>query len=85
MAISRTFSEQQEYKLEILPNKVIQVRRSDIILKDGVAVATSFHRHCVCPGDDVSAEPAEVQACATALWTPEVVAAYAEDTATDDD
>ena len=79
------FSEQQEYKLEILPNKVIQVRRSDIILKDGVPVATSFHRHVVVPGDDVSAEPADVQACATALWTPEVVAAYAETTATDDD
>jgi hypothetical protein len=72
------FSETQEYKLEILPNKVIQIRRSDIILKDGVAVASSFHRHVVSPGDDVSAEPAEVQACATALWTPEVVTAYAE-------
>ena len=72
------FSEQQEYKLEILPNKVIQVRRSDIILKDGVPIATSFHRHVVVPGDDVSEEPPEVQACATALWTPEVVAAYAE-------
>ena len=78
MAISRTFSEKQEYKLEILPDKTIQVRRSDIILKDGVPVATSFHRHAVVPGDDVSAEPAEVQACATALWTPDVVAAYAE-------
>jgi hypothetical protein len=72
------FSETQEYKLEILPNKVIQIRRSDIILKDGVAVASSFHRHVVSPGDDVSAEPAEVKACATALWTPEVVTAYAE-------
>ena len=57
---------------------MIQVRRSDIIVKDGVAVATSFHRHIVVPGDDVSEQPAEVQACASALWTPEVVAAYAE-------
>ena len=72
------FTEKNEYKLEILPNRVIQVRRSDIILKDGVVVATSFHRHTVVPGDDVSAEPTEVQACATALWTSEVVAAYAE-------
>ena len=73
-----SFSEKQEYKLEILPNKVIQVRRSDIILKDDVAVATSFHRHVVVPGDDVSEQPAEVQACAEALWTLEVIAAYAE-------
>ena len=73
-----SFTEKQEYKLEILPNKVIQIRRSDIILKDGVPVASSFHRHVVSPGDDVAGEPAEVQACATALWTPEVVAAYAE-------
>jgi hypothetical protein len=54
------------------------VRQSDIVLKDGEVVGTTYHRHCVCPGDDVSAEPAEVQACSTALWTPEVVAAYAE-------
>ena len=52
------FTEQQEYKLEILPNKVIQVRRSDIVLKDGEVVGTTYHRHCVCPGDDVSTEPA---------------------------
>ena len=78
------FTEQQEYKLEILPNKVIQVRRSDIVLKDGEVVGTTYPRHCVCPGDDVSEEPADVQACATALWTPEVVTAYADSLDTDE-
>ena len=71
-----SFSEKQEYKLEILPNKVIQVRRSDIILKDGVAVATSFHRHMVVPGDDVTAEPEVVQLVAGALHDAATISAY---------
>ena len=73
MALSESF----EYKLEIIPPySVIQVRRADIISRDGVEIARSYHRHVVCPGDDVSTEPAEVQAVAGALWTSEVVDSY---------
>tara|TARA_Y100000592_G_C5355232_1_gene260822 strand:+ start:316 stop:573 length:258 start_codon:yes stop_codon:yes gene_type:complete len=71
-----TFTEHTEYKEEILPNQVIQVRRADVIKKDGVEVGRSYHRHTVVPGQDVSDQPAEVQAIANALWTPEVIAAY---------
>jgi len=70
------FTEHTEYKEEILPNQVIQVRRADVIKKDGVEVGRTFHRNVVVPGQDVSNEPAEVQAIAAALWTPEVIAAY---------
>ena len=73
MALSESF----EYKLEIIPPySVIQVRRADIISRDGVEIARSYHRHVVSPGDDVSTEPAEVQAVAGALWTSEVVDSY---------
>ena len=72
-----TFTEQQEYKVEIIPPyNTLQVRRADIVLKDGVEVARSYHRHVCNPGDDVSAEPAVVQQTAGAVWTPDVVAAY---------
>jgi len=63
-------------KIEVLLNGSIQVRRRDQILKDGVEVASSFHRHVVHPGDDVSNEDPRVAAIAAATWTDEVVAAY---------
>ena len=65
-----------EYKEEILPNKVIQIRTTTVIEEDGAELARTHHRHVVSPGDDVSGEVPEVQAIASALWTDEVVAAY---------
>tara|TARA_B100001559_G_scaffold44514_1_gene33214 strand:- start:486 stop:734 length:249 start_codon:yes stop_codon:yes gene_type:complete len=75
------FTERTEYKEEILPNKVIQVRRADVIKKDGVEVGRTYHRNVVVPGQDVSDQPDEVQAIAAALWTAEVIAAYQEEVA----
>ena len=70
-------TEKQEYKVEIIPPyNTLQVRCADIVLKDGVEVARSYHRHLLNPGDDVSAEPAVVQQTAGAVWTADVVAAY---------
>ena len=63
-------------KIEVLLNGSIQVRRRDQILKDGVEVAATYHRHVLSPGDDTSAEDPRVAAIAAATWTDEVVAAY---------
>ena len=50
-------TERQEYKVEILPPYcVLQIRRADIIERDGVEVARSYHRHVLMPGADVSEE-----------------------------
>lgn len=65
-----------EYKEEILPSQVIQIRTTTVIEEDGVELARNYHRHVVAPGDDVTGEVAEVQAIANALWTDEVIAAY---------
>ena len=70
------FTEEQQFKIEILENGCLQVRRSDIVLKDGIEVGRQFHRHCLNPGDDVSKEVQRVKDVANATWTPEVVAAY---------
>ena len=78
------FSKRCEYKVEILPSKVLQVRRTDIVEEDGKVIATSFHRHVVNPGDDVTEECECVQAIAPVLHTPEVVEAY-QATVTEDD
>ena len=65
-----------EYKEEILPNQVIQIRTTTVVEEDGVELARNHHRHVVCPGDDVSGEVQEVQDIAAALWTAEVISAY---------
>ena len=58
MAITKRF----EYKEEILPNQVIQIRTTTVVEEDGVELARNHHRHVVAPGQDVSNEIAEVQA-----------------------
>lgn len=63
-------------KIEVLLNGSVQVRRRDQILKDGVEVAATYHRHVLNPGDDTSAEDSRVAAIAAATWTDEVIAAY---------
>jgi len=72
-----SFTERQEHQLEIIPPySIIQCRRADIIEKDGVEVGKTYHRHTRAPGEDVSADCAELQAVAAVLWTPEVIAEY---------
>ena len=66
--------------------KHLQVRTKTAIMEDGVELSSSFHRHIVtCVSSvkndddtwthtdtDISAESAEVQAIATAVWTDAV-------------
>lgn len=63
-------------KIEILESNAIQVRTANIIEKDGVEIARTFHRHFVIPSNDISGEDAKVQAVANAVWTEEIIAAY---------
>jgi hypothetical protein len=63
-------------KIEVLLLGQIQVRRRDQILKDGVEVAATYHRHVLNPGDDLTNEDPRVIAIAEATWTPEVIADY---------
>ena len=63
-------------KIEIVVNNSIQVRTATIIEKDDIEISRTFHRHVVCPGDDITNEDPKVQAIANAVWTEEVIAAY---------
>ena len=77
-------------KIEVVGiRKDLQVRTRTAVLEDGVELSSGFHRHvihCVSSvkNDDdswthtdtnISAESAEVQAIATAVWTDAVKAA----------
>jgi hypothetical protein len=63
-------------KIEVLENNSIQIRKANIIEKDGVELVKTYHRHVICPGDNIGNEDEKVQTIANAIWTEEVIAAY---------
>ena len=84
MALTERF---ENDKIEVVGTyKAVQVRRAEVIEKDGVEVARSFHRHALSCGSidaddnfvdtDISGEDADVQAICTAAWTQAVKDAY---------
>ena len=84
MALTERF---ENDKIEIVGTyKAIQVRKAEIIEKDGVEIARSFQRHALQCGTlnesdelvdtDISGEDADVQAICNAAWTQSVKDAY---------
>ena len=81
-------SESIEYdKIEVVGiYKAVQVRKKNIIKKDGVEIASNFERYVLQAGTldasdnlvatDISGEPAEVSAICNAVWTTDVKAAW---------
>jgi len=81
-------TESIEYdKIEVVGiYKAVQVRKATVIKKDGTELTRSYERYVLEPGKldasndlvdtDISAEPAEVQAICTAVWTTDVKAAW---------
>ena len=71
-------------KYEIVsPFKQIQCRHDRQIVDSDTGEVRSkgnYVRHVLNPGDDTSSEDPEIQAVAAAIWTPEVIAAYAAHT-----
>ena len=55
-------------KIEIINLKVIQVREANIIEKDGVEIARTFHRYTLSPGDDLTDQPDKIKDLAASLW-----------------
>ena len=63
-------------KIEVIEDGTLQVREATRMMKDGQEIAKTYHRWAFAPGSDVSAMPANVQAIAATVWTPELIAAY---------
>jgi hypothetical protein len=55
-------------KIEVLESNAIQVRSAIRVLEDGVVLSSSYHRHVLHPGDDLTNEDPKVAAIATATW-----------------
>ncbi len=81
-------TESIEYdKIEVIGTlKAVQVRKATVIKKDGTELTRSFERYVLHPGTldasdnlvdtDLSGQPAEVSAIATAAWTTDVKNAW---------
>jgi hypothetical protein len=63
-------------QITVTENGIVLVREATRIMEDGKELSKTYHRASFAPSDDVSAQPANVQAIASAAWTPEVIAAY---------
>lgn len=63
-------------KIEVLENGVIQVRRADIVERDGIEIAKSYHRWTLTPGQDLTGQEQRVIDIANVVWTEEIIAAY---------
>ena len=64
-------------------HKHINERRRTAVLEDGKELSFSYHRRVLTPEMDVSGESDEIKGMASALWTDEVKAAWAEKLAAD--
>ena len=84
MALTERF---ENDKIEVVgAYKAVQVRKANIIEKDGVEISRSFHRHALNCGTiddsdnfvdtDISGEDADVQAICNAVWTQSIKDAY---------
>jgi len=73
MALSETKVIDQ---ITVTENGIVMYREATRILKDGEQIAKTYHRTSLTPGQDLTGQPANVQAIAQAAWTPEVMAAY---------
>ena len=71
-------TESIEYdKIEVVGEyKAVQVRKANVIKKDGVELTRSYERYVLQSDADISGQPADVQAICNAVWTNEVKEAW---------
>ena len=71
-------AESIEYdKIEVVGQyKAVQVRKKNVIKKDGVEIASNFERYVLHPDSDISGQPAEITAVCNAVWTDAIKDAW---------
>ena len=60
-------------KIEVTEEGCVLVRTVTRVFEDGALLSSSFHRHVVNPGDDLSAQNQRVSAICAIVHTQEVV------------
>jgi hypothetical protein len=63
-------------QITVTENGIVLYREATRIMEDGNQISQTYHRTSLTPGQDITAQPANVQAICNAAWTPEVISAY---------
>ena len=63
-------------QITVVEDGTILYREATRIMEDGTQLSQTYHRTSLTPGQDVSSQPANVQAICAAAWTTEVIEAY---------
>jgi DNA-binding transcriptional LysR family regulator len=78
MSLTKTTTVDQ---ITVTENGVVLYREATRIMEDGNQISQTYHRTSLTPGQDLTGQPANVVAICNVAWTPEVIAAYAEQSA----
>ena len=71
------YTEGESYRIEVLEDGQMQVRKATRVYKDGVAISPpTYHRHVLSPGADVTEEVERVQDISEAVWTEDTIKEY---------
>ena len=54
--------------IEVLESGHLQVREANLVERDGVVIARTFHRYVIAPGEDISDKEQKIQDIAAAAW-----------------
>lgn len=60
----KSFIDEVSWRSEVA---IIEVRRSSVVLRDGVEIAREYHRHTVLPDDSLEEEDPQVRVIAEAF------------------
>ena len=76
MALAETSAVDKIEIVTVGSYKMIQLRTSTVITKDGVQIAQSYHRRVIVPTDSWSNETSDVQALCAQYHTSSAITAY---------
>ena len=71
-------TEEIGYKMDVLEDGQIQVCRVTHVMKDGVEIAMTLHRHVLAPGDELKDQHEKVATVAAAVWSEKVISYFTE-------
>lgn len=63
-------------QITVTENGIVLYREVTRFFEDSVEITKKYHRTSLTPAQDLTGQPAEVVAICNAAWTPEVIAAY---------
>ena len=63
-------------QITVTENGIVLYRETTRIMEDGKQLSQTYHRSSLTPAQDLTGVPANVVAICNVAWTPEVIAAY---------